>query len=233
MHLETNLKGFILINKPAGMSSFQAVKKVRSLTGVKKVGHAGTLDPFATGLLIIALGREFTRKIEDYRSLDKHYEGLVTLGEQTDTLDPEGHITVTHPVPEISEEKLLEVSQQFLGEQLQKAPRFSAKKINGKRAYALARKGEEFEQKEHPIIIHSLTLALLSPTTIKISVRCSKGTYIRQLAADLAAKLSTVGYLSELKRTHIGDYSLDNALLVEDLTLQAISTRLFTHEYCA
>lgn len=218
--------GILLLNKPTGISSFKAIGPIRRLTGVQKVGHAGTLDPFASGLLIMAIGRRFTKDIDQYQGLPKTYLATFKLGQETPTLDPESEVSVDapfHTAP--SEEEITTTLASFLGEQLQTPPSFSAKKINGKKAYDLARKGQEVQLEPKKITIHSIELVTYVPgpyPEVTCRVTCSKGTYIRQLAKDVGLRLNATGYCTHLIREKIGAYSIENALNVADLSADSI-----------
>lgn len=215
-NIDYQLIEFLNINKPIGWTSFDVVKKVRSLSKVKKVGHAGTLDPFASGVLVLALGRA-TKKISLIQDQEKEYIGEVELGMVTDTLDVTGEIIERHPVDIISQTQVEAVLSQFIGIVEQIPPAYSALKINGVRAYKLARKGKTVVMKPRQVYIHSIDILEFSSPVIKIRVRCQKGTYIRSLARDIGAKLGTGGYLRSLTRTRIGDFLLEDALEIDTL----------------
>ena len=204
----------LLIDKPAGITSFGVVARVRrqlsQLAGHKvKVGHTGTLDPFATGLMIIVTGKE-CRNAGEYSKLDKVYEATLRLGQTSSTGDPEGEITdVSDMVP--SQSNVESVLATFIGEIKQRPPMYSAIKINGQRAYKLARKGEVFEVPERTVTIFSLDLIDYTYPEIKIRVHVSSGTYIRTLAEDIGKLLGTSAYCSQLRRTKISDQSVTQA----------------------
>lgn len=224
------LSGFLLVRKPAGITSFQVVKRVRYLTKVKRVGHAGTLDPFATGLLILALGREYTRQIDSFQNLDKIYRVSMVLGMNTDTYDAYGKVLHIHKPDEPLLERMNAILPQFIGEQLQYPPAFSAKKIQGKKAYDLARKGIEVELKPHLITIHDIKILSslqYSFQLFELEVHCSKGTYIRSLVADIGKLLSCGAYAKDLVRTAIGSYHVENALDYSKLSIDTISQKIF------
>jgi tRNA pseudouridine55 synthase len=226
--------GFLLVNKPEGISSFKIVKKVRYFSEIKKVGHAGTLDPFASGLMVLALTRNFTRKIDEIQSLYKVYDVEMVLGVETDTLDSYGKIVNTDPsvVGKIySENEINDVFCKFIGTQLQESPIYSAKKIDGKRSCDLVRKGKIIEAKVSTINIFEINLVSINKygyPVIRFRVKSSKGTYVRSLVRDVAKELGTVAYTKNLVRTQIGSYSLENALEYNDLTKEAIQKALFT-----
>lgn len=213
------LTGQVLVfDKPLGWTSFQLVGKVRWLLcraiGQKKlkVGHAGTLDPLATGVMIICTGRA-TKRIEELQQGRKEYVATLQLGATTPSYDLEHEVDQTFPTEHITLETLKTVLQQFTGEIEQVPPIFSACKVDGKRAYDLARKGKEVELKAKHITIDELELLRFDPETMQmdIRVRCSKGTYIRSLARDIGAALDSGAHLTALRRTQVGDYNLDVA----------------------
>ncbi len=204
------------INKPENWTSFDVVKKVRSITKERKVGHAGTLDPFATGVLVIGTGAD-TKKLSQVTEAAKEYFATMELGKQTSTLDTEGEIVKTASIPkDCSVERIVEVLSSFVGDTLQTPPMFSAKKVNGKKLYELARKNIEIKRKPVPITIFSIELDELNLPYLSFSVTCAKGTYIRVLACDIAAKLETCGYLTSLTRTRIGNFDLENSMTLTE-----------------
>ena len=202
------------IHKPVGWTSFDVVKKIRSITREKKVGHGGTLDPFAEGVLIIGTGKD-TKRLNGITHSDKSYTAVLSLGTGTDTLDTEGNVTDQKQIPELTVEKIESVLHSFLGKTMQMPPMFSAKKINGTRLYKLARKNIEIDRK--PVEIHVRDIQFLDYCDHKIifTVICSKGTYIRVLGKDIADKLDTVGHLTSLIRTQVGGYSIDESQTIE------------------
>ena len=214
--------GIVLIDKPAGWTSFDVVAKIRghirrgyTEQGIKptkrqqKVGHAGTLDPFATGLLVILLG-EATKKATEFLKLDKVYEAEIILGKESTTGDPEGELTAVSNTKPTAEE-VQAVLAAFTGEIRQRPPIFSAIKINGQRAYKLARDGKEVEVPERTVTIHSLELLDYAYPSLKIRTHVGSGTYIRSLAVDIGKALSTGAYCKTLRRTRIADWSIDDA----------------------
>ncbi len=221
--------GFLLIDKPAGMTSHDVVDAVRRVTGQRRVGHAGTLDPFATGLLIVAVGGKATTRLFEFVGLSKEYEATFVLGATSTTDDPEGVITATPGAPLLSKEGLgvvaiEEAMRSFVGEIQQIPPQYAAIKIKGKKMYELAREGKVVEAKPRTVTIYSFTLLSpsfsLSPTfplSIHVHLSVSSGTYIRAIARDLGAKLGCGGYVSELRRTSIGSYKVENAQTLEAL----------------
>lgn len=216
----TTQNGFLLIDKPAGMTSHDVVDVLRRLTGEKKIGHAGTLDPFATGLLIVAVGKKATTQLATYVGLDKTYEATFVLGATSTTDDPEGTITASSPSPYQGEGwggVLSSAMQSFLGPSLQSPPPFSAIKVNGKRLYQLARAGKTVEVEPRPIRIDQFDLLSQDGNELKVRIRCSSGTYIRAIARDLGTKLGTGGYVKELRRTAIGPFQIDQAVTLDEL----------------
>ena len=207
----------ILLDKPLDWTSFQAVNKLKyklknefNLPKKFKIGHAGTLDPRATGLLIVCTGK-FTKKIQEIQDAPKEYLTEVKIGVQTESYDTEKPEILQQDYSHISEEFILETLQKFVGEIDQKPPVFSAIKIDGNRAYDLARKGEEVEMKSRKTTIHYLNNIEIELPFVRFTVGCSKGTYIRSLAHDIGQALEVGAYLTNLRRTKIGDYSVENA----------------------
>ena len=218
----------LLIDKPLTWTSFQVVNKlrweIRQRFNIKKikVGHAGTLDPLATGLLIICTGKQ-TKQIDTYQGQVKEYRGTFTLGGTTPSYDLETEIDNTFPTAHITEELLHETTKQFIGEIQQKPPIFSAIKKDGKRLYELARKGETTEIKERTVTISSFEITEIKLPEVGFRIICSKGTYIRSIAFDFGKALNSGGHLSALRRTKIGEFSVKNAKSIEDFikTLEA------------
>ena len=210
----------LLIDKPLTWTSFQVVNKLRweikQRFNIKKikVGHAGTLDPLATGLLIICTGKQ-TKQIDTYQGQVKEYTGTFTLGATTPSYDLETEIDNTFPTAHITEEVLHETTKQFTGEIQQKPPIFSAIKKDGKRLYELARKGETTEIKERTVTVTSFEITRINLPEVDFRIICSKGTYIRSIAFDYGKALNSGGHLSALRRTKIGEFSVDDALSVE------------------
>ncbi|MSP58384.1 MAG: tRNA pseudouridine(55) synthase TruB [Flavobacteriaceae bacterium] len=201
----------ILINKPYGWSSFQAVKKIKYVTKAKKVGHAGTLDPLASGLLIICTEQQ-TKGIQVIQDAEKVYEGTIKLGVTTPSYDLETEPNALFETGHITQALIEKILPQFVGELEQIPPVYSAIKVDGRRAYALARQGEEPVLKSRKISIYAFEITAIEIPNIDFRVRCSKGTYIRTLAFDFGKALESGACLSSLVRTKIGNYSLDNAL---------------------
>lgn len=206
------MEEIIFVDKPSGMSSFGAVARVRRLLSEReghkvKVGHTGTLDPFATGLLILLAGKA-TKKAPELTKLDKVYEATIRLGATSSTGDPEGEITIANEKPEISREKIIETLAQFVGGIEQTPPAFSAIKINGQRAYKLARAGKTVNMPKRKVTIYELELLEYASPYLKIRTHVSSGTYIRTLAEDIGEALGCGAYTTELRRTKIANYDI-------------------------
>ena len=211
--------GFVLINKEKGISSHTVINRLRKMTGVKRIGHAGTLDPLASGLLIVAISREATRELENFIKLDKEYIATLFLGAETDTYDKEGEILkrVDPREEKVFDNQFLnEKIKAFIGEQFQIPPMYSAKKIKGRKLYELARRGIEVERPAAKINIYDLQIISYVHPILKLRVACSSGTYIRSLAFDLGRSLGCGAYLDDLERTRIDDFSLDKAYTLEE-----------------
>jgi len=212
---------FILLNKPYEWTSFDLVNKVKFKIkhkyGLKKikVGHAGTLDPLATGLMIVCTGK-YTKRIDSYQSQVKEYIATLKLGATTPSFDLETEIDATYPTEHIDRALIDEVLKCFLGEIKQRPPDYSAIKIDGKRAYEYARKGQEVEIKEKILVVDEVEVLSFEEGILKIRVVCSKGTYIRALARDIGRQLKSGAHLIALERTRIGEYKTDQALEIED-----------------
>jgi len=211
------------INKPIGWTSFDVVKKIRNITKLKKVGHGGTLDPFADGVLIIGVGKG-TKLLTDIVNEKKSYNATLFLGEETDSLDNEGEIVKRKSVPKLNEDLVIKILNSFLGRYIQKPPMFSAKKVNGVRLYRLARKKIEVERDDQNCTIYDISLKGIESNVIEFAVTCSKGTYIRVLGSDIAKKIGTVGYLTKLTRTSIGKHSLSKSLTIKNFESKWKST---------
>ncbi|MBN2612076.1 MAG: tRNA pseudouridine(55) synthase TruB [Bacteroidales bacterium] len=211
----------LLFDKPLYWTSFDLVKKLRGAILKKlsikkiKVGHAGTLDPLATGLMIICTGKA-TKTIDHYQDLAKVYEAEIVLGATTPSFDLETEIDHKYNVPDIQYDELNHLINHFMGTYEQEPPIYSAKLIDGKRAYEYARKGTDIQMKKNTITIYNIDIINFKSPVLKIRVKCSKGTYIRSLARDIGRKLNTGAYLGALKRTEIGDFNIDNSLSIND-----------------
>ena len=204
----------INIDKPIGWSSFDVVKKIKNITKHKKVGHGGTLDPFASGVLVIGTESD-TKELTGITNSDKTYEAQLELGITTNTLDTEGEIVDTKQVPELDSDMIRSVLNKFLGKQKQKPPMYSAKKHKGVRLYKLARKNIEVDREDIEICIHNIELVDFTKNIIRFIVECSKGTYVRVLGKDIAENLGTVGYLTTLKRTKVGDFLINDSISID------------------
>lgn len=205
----------LLIDKPLEWTSFDVIRKIRNIIKIKKVGHAGTLDPLATGLLIVCTGK-FTKKINEYMSREKEYIGMITLGAVTPTYDLESEPENFKPFNGITEENIIATSTQFTGDILQMPPIHSAIKQKGKPVYLLARKGKEVILEPRKITISEFEITKIEMPLITFRVVCTTGTYIRSLANDFGAALGCGGYLSKLRRTRIGNFKVEDAISIQD-----------------
>ena len=205
----------IILNKPVGWTSFDVCKKVKSITKEKKVGHGGTLDPFASGVLIVGTGKD-TKKLKYISDEKKSYDASLFLGEITDTLDIEGKVIQKKKVTSLSERNIKNVLESFIGNYSQKPPMYSAKKVAGKKLYEYARKNITVKRDAVMLEIFSISLNSFDTNIISFSVECSKGTYVRVLGKDIAEKLGTVGYLNSLTRTNVGGYTLKQSQSIEN-----------------
>ena len=213
----TTNNGLLLVDKASGLTSHDVVAQVRKVLNERRVGHAGTLDPMATGLLVLAVGPS-TRLLRFAQSEVKHYSGAVQLGVATDSLDADGTPVEQRPVPSISPEEMDVAASAMLGVQQQIPPMVSAVKVGGRRLHQLARQGVEVEREAREVTIHSFDLAATDdPSVWSFDVECSVGTYVRVLLSDLAVAVGTVGHLSRLRRTQSGDFLVQDALSVEQL----------------
>ncbi len=206
------------IYKPKGITSFGVVKIIRKIISEKKVGHGGTLDPFAEGVLIVGTGKD-TKKLKNITENNKSYTASIKLGKTTDTLDPDGVVTKKKKIPKLNDAKINKVLNSFLGISMQTPPMFSAKKIGGIKLYELARKNIIIDREQTQINISDINLINFNETKITFSVSCSKGTYIRVLGKEIAEKLGTVGYLDSLIRTRVGEYFIDDSVPLDQFKL--------------
>ncbi len=214
MNEKKDLEGILLIDKPTGLTSHDVVDRVRRKLKMKRIGHAGTLDPMATGLLILLVGK--ATKLSQYlMSLDKVYEGTITLGSTTNTYDGEGEVMTTKPVPELTDADVQATLNTFIGDQYQTPPMFSAVKINGQPLYKLARKGQEIEREPRFIRISRFDLTRFESPEVDFSLDCTKGTYVRSLANDIGEKLDCGGYLSSLRRTASDRFNIKDSIELE------------------
>lgn len=214
------MDGLILINKQKGFTSHDVVNVIRKKLNTKKVGHTGTLDPNATGVLPILVGK--ATKISKYlMEHDKTYIATIKLGEKTDTGDSEGQVIEEKSIPaDLKKEDINNALQNFFGKQKQVPPMYSAIKINGKKLYEYAREGKEVKLEAREIEIYKIELLEYQNNKIKFEVECSKGTYIRTLCEDIAKKLGTVGYMEELQRTKVNNFRIEDSILLDDITLK-------------
>lgn len=219
--LDQNFKegAIVLIDKPYKWTSFDVVRYFSKIVGAK-VGHAGTLDPLATGLLVLCTGK-LTKQLSTMQADDKEYTGTFILGKSTPSFDLETEVDFSAAINHITEERIKSAASEFIGIQMQSAPLYSAKNIDGERAYYKARRGEKVEVKANEITIHSFdviaTTILQDVIKVQFMINCSKGTYIRAIARDFAIKLDTVGYLDELRRTRSGNFDIANAATMDDI----------------
>lgn len=229
------MQGILLVDKPKTWTSFDAVNFVRSMVarqqGTKpkntKVGHCGTLDPLATGLLILVVGKEYTRRAGEFTKLDKVYDVTLKLGQTSTTGDEEGEkATVSDDKPSL--EAIKSALQKFSGDIMQVPPQFSAMKINGQRAYTLARAGKAVELEARPVTVHDNTFVSYEYPLVRFTSHVSSGTYIRSLVEDIGVELATGAYMSDLRRTHISSWDVADATLVSDLTDELLPTKLIT-----
>lgn len=214
----------ILLDKPLEWTSFDAVRKVRNLIRIKKVGHAGTLDPLATGLLIICTGK-FTKRINEYMAREKEYTGTITIGAITPTYDLESEPQDFKPFEHITLQQMQEAAAQLTGPIMQVPPAHSAIKVGGKRVYELARKGKEVKLEPRPVTISVFKLTKIELPVISFRVVCTTGTYIRSLANDFGAILGCGAYLSSLCRTRIGEFTLEQSISISQFEADVLKER--------
>ena len=222
------MEGVLLVDKPQGLTSHDVVYRLRRKLQMKKIGHAGTLDPMATGLLVMLIGKA-TRISQYLMSVDKVYEGEITLGVVTNSQDAEGEVMETRPVPALTEAAVREVMKSFLGDQYQMPPMFSAIKIGGVALYKLARKGEEVEREPRFIRVAAFELTSFALPRLTFNLHCTKGTYVRTIAHDLGQKLGCGAHLSALRRTGSGQFTIAQCTpldTIETLALPEIEQRL-------
>ena len=207
----------LLVDKPLEWTSFDVVKKLKYALNLKKIGHAGTLDPLATGLLILCTGKK-TKQIETFQNQGKVYEGTLVLGQTTPSYDLETEPTEAMDLSQITEQQVKKATGDFIGEVEQTPPIFSAVKVDGKRAYLHARKGDDIKLRSRIVKIDKFEILSIELPQVRFLVSCSKGTYIRSLVNDFGNKLGVGAYLSQLRRTKIGDYKVTDAYTIEELT---------------
>lgn len=227
----------LAVDKPLGWTSFDAVKRLRGALqrrlGLRKfkVGHAGTLDPLATGVLLVCTGRA-TKRIDELQEGRKEYVATLSLGATTPSFDLETEIDARYPFEHITEQMVSEVLPRFTGHVMQVPPVFSAVKVDGKRAYKFARRGDEVELKAKPLVIDEIEMLSFKPGELKLRIVCSKGTYIRALARDIGEALGSGAHLTELRRTRVGDFHVDDALsLPQALELIQVCSLTFPEGY--
>ena len=208
----------LLVRKPAGWTSFDVVHKISRMFGIKKVGHAGTLDPLATGLLIVCTGKK-TKTLGTFVGLEKEYDAEMTLGGRTESFDAATPVLETKSTEGIDESRVLAVLREFTGARLQVPPMWSAVSVKGKRLYRYAREGVEVQRAPREIVVHSIVPLQIRVPVVRFSVTCSKGTYIRSLVHEMGERLGCGAYLSALERTRIGPYRLADAVTLEELAV--------------
>ena len=214
---ESGFEGILLVDKPSGITSHNIVDRLRKKLNMKKIGHAGTLDPLATGLMIMLIGKA-TKVSQFLISLDKAYEGIFKLGEETDSQDSDGQVVNKKGLPEnLSAEMIEDVMKEFLGDQYQTPPMFSAKKINGVPLYKMARKGKTVDREPRVIRINELSLRGWNSPEGQFYMECSKGTYVRTVFHDLGQKLGCGGHLTSLRRTKINDFTIEGVPSLEEI----------------
>lgn len=217
--------GILIVNKPGGMTSHDVVDFVRKKLNIHRVGHAGTLDPIATGVLLILVGR-CTKLFNRFSSFDKSYSATLTLGQRTTSGDCEGKVIQTQDYTHITEEKVKDVLRSYIGRVYQTPPMISALKHKGKRLYSLARRGIEVARQARPVEIKDLRLLEFSLPRLKFYLRCSKGTYVRQLAEDIARDLDCVGHISEITRESVGPFDLRQTISLSEINENSIQPYL-------
>lgn len=220
------MEGFLLIDKPAGMTSHDVVDRLRRITGIRTIGHAGTLDPFATGLLIMGVGRSATKRLSEMMAEEKEYIATARLGASSDTQDLTGVITETPGAKMPTREEIDAVLPRFTGTIMQTPPMYSAKKRGGKKLYELAREGKEIARAPVAVTVHELEITAYASPDLVFRTRVSKGTYIRTLAHDIGAALGCGAYLTALRRTASGAHRVENAAKLDDLAPESWGTRL-------
>jgi tRNA pseudouridine55 synthase len=219
------MDGLLLVDKPAGVSSFDVIRQLRRVANTRKIGHTGTLDPQATGLLPLVVGK--CTKLAKYLSLDvKEYEFEMELGVETETGDVEGEAVRECPWEHVTEEALREVCGRFVGEIEQVPPIYSAIKVDGTRAYELARQGEEFELDARTITIESLEVVSFDPPRARLHTRCGSGTYVRALVRDMGGELGSCAYTTAIRRTVVGSFTLDEATPLDAITPENVEDLL-------
>ena len=201
--------------KPVNWTSFDVVKKIRSIIKIKRIGHAGTLDPFAEGILVICTGKK-TAEVEIFMNQKKEYKGVIKLGCRTPTLDPESKINEYKSIKKINEKEILQVKNGFIGKIKQIPPQFSAIKHKGIPMYKYARKNIRIDLKPREVDVYGFEIDNVNKDSIEFIISCGRGTYIRSIARDFALKIGTLGYLTKLQRTRIGDFNISNVIKIEN-----------------
>jgi tRNA pseudouridine55 synthase len=219
------MNGLLVVDKPAGCTSHDVVQRVRKALRQRSVGHAGTLDPLATGVLVVAVG-EGTKLVSHLQSDDKRYEVTIALGSETDSLDADGEVTETADVPSLDQRTVENALRRFIGRHPQEAPKLSAIKVGGTPLHRRARRGEEIEAPVREVELYEATVDEVSDETLRLSLHCGKGFYVRSLARDVARALGTRGHVKALRRTASGAFSIDDALYGDNLAAEAIAERL-------
>ncbi|MDX9972071.1 MAG: tRNA pseudouridine(55) synthase TruB [FCB group bacterium] len=224
------MRGVLLVDKPSGMTSHDVVDRIRRAAGTRRVGHTGTLDPAATGLLILCLG-EATRLSDFLTGLAKEYEGTLRFGLVTDSYDLDGKVVEERPVPDLSEAEIQKTFDQYTGDILQLPPMVSAVKINGERLYKAARRGEVVVREPRPVTVHEFSLLGYNAPDAQFRVRCTRGTYARTLCYDVGEALGCGGTLAALRRTAVGAHRVENAAPVDAfVSLEDVASRLLRPE---
>jgi len=216
------IEGVLLVDKPSGMTSHDVVYRLRRKLQIQRIGHAGTLDPMATGLLVMLIGKA-TRISQYLISVDKVYEGEITLGSTTNSQDAEGEVMESRPVPPLTEEQLRDTMKTFLGDQYQTPPMFSAIKVGGVPLYKMARQGEEIEREPRFIRVAAFELLSLNLPKLTFRLDCTKGTYVRTVAHDLGGKLGCGAHLSALRRTGSGKFSIGQCTTLDDIQAMSLA----------
>jgi len=219
------MNGILVVDKPAGCTSHDVVQRVRKAIGQRSVGHAGTLDPLATGVLVVAIG-EGTKLVSHLQADDKHYDVVIALGTETDSLDADGSVTKTADVPPIDEAAVQGALRPLIGRHLQEPPRLSAIKVGGTPLHRRVRRGEDVDTPAREVELHAVIVREVRPDALALGVHCGKGFYVRSLARDLARALGTLGHVQALRRTASGRFTLQGALHGDDLGAEAIARHL-------
>ncbi|MBK8292578.1 MAG: tRNA pseudouridine(55) synthase TruB [Flammeovirgaceae bacterium] len=214
--MEATSDQLLLINKPVGWTSFDVVNKLRYKLKIKKIGHAGTLDPLATGLLILCTGK-MTKQIDEFQAQEKEYTGKFIIGQSTPSHDLETEVSEIKDISQISDEQIIQAAKKFLGTIQQVPPLHSAIKVDGKRAYKLARQGKDIELKPREVVISAFDILEINKPAVSFRIVCSKGTYIRSIARDFGNILGVGAYLTDLCRTRIGEFMLKDAKTIDEI----------------